>query len=517
MIIRKPYAFLIKNFRKIHIVLLLLSIFVAYKLIDVNSFVQEFMQLGTYDTYSNPITKHITIWLQIAIIILIVGSGAIILLLRHKNKPWKIYLVPFIEYLVLFFVLSMIKNFFNGYTDAVETTDLRMSRDLLAIFLIIQLASIGIFIMRTFGLDIKKFNFNSDEEFLELSEADREEIELRLDIDINTFKRTYKKLIRNIGYVYREHKIICNFIIITLCILIVFSIYKFIFITNKSYKQGEYYNTDGYTIKVNNTYYTDKDDSGNIISKDKDFVIVDVTITNNIQRRNINLDNFHLKTGTSDFITTDKTYAEEFEDLGECIDTNETIRRGQTLNTIIIYKVDKKKWNSNFVLYYQENNNKNKLRKIKLNIKDISKIGKVSHLKLKDNIKIKSSNTNETISFDDYEVNKTLSYYINDCSSGSCIRTEKNLNANDDDNILMIRFGSKSFDNKNMIDFFKKYCKIIYEEEDGSSEELDIDFALNNSYYGKYVYILVPNFITSDSKLDIKIIYRNKQYLYKLN
>ena len=81
----------------------------------------------------------------------------------------------------------------------------------------------------------------------------------------------------------------------------------------------------------------------------------------------------------------------------------------------------------------------------------------------------------------------------------------------------MISFGSKSFDNKNMIDFFKKYCKIIYEEEDGSSEELDIDFALNNSYYGKYVYILVPDFITSDSKLDIKIIYRNKQYLYKLN
>ena len=45
MIIRKPYAFLIKNFRKIHIVLLILSLFVAYKLINVNSFVYEFMKL----------------------------------------------------------------------------------------------------------------------------------------------------------------------------------------------------------------------------------------------------------------------------------------------------------------------------------------------------------------------------------------------------------------------------------------------------------------------------------------
>ena len=57
--------------------------------------------------------------------------------------------------------------------------------------------------MRTFGLDIKKFNFNMDEEFLELSEADREEFEIRLDIDKNTFKRGFRRLLRNLGYIYK--------------------------------------------------------------------------------------------------------------------------------------------------------------------------------------------------------------------------------------------------------------------------------------------------------------------------
>ena len=57
MIIRKPYAFLIKNFKRIHIVLLLLSLFVAYKVFDVSSFVNEFMKFGTYDYFKDPITN----------------------------------------------------------------------------------------------------------------------------------------------------------------------------------------------------------------------------------------------------------------------------------------------------------------------------------------------------------------------------------------------------------------------------------------------------------------------------
>lgn len=517
MIIRKPYAFLIKNFRKIHIVLLLLSIFVAYKLMDVNSFVHEFMQFGTYDLYADPITKHITIWLQLAIIILIIGSGALILLLRYKKKPWKIYLVPFIEYLALFFVLNMIKSFFNGYSSAVETTDLRLSRDLLTIFLIVQLASIGIFIMRTFGLDIKKFNFNSDAEFLELSEKDREEIEIRLDIDANSIKRTYKRLFRNINYVYNEHKTICNIIISIIIIILVTSIYKLIFITNKSYKQGENYNADGYTIKINNTFYTDKDGSGNIISKDKDFVIVDLTITNNIGRRKLSLDNFHLKNGTSDFITTNRTYANEFSDLGECIDTNEELRHGQTVNTIIIYRVDKRKWNSSFVLYYQESENKNKLRKIKLDVTNISKIEKAQRLNVGDTLKLKSFNVNEKISIDDYNISNTVYYTTINCTSSSCNREDDEATASDGNNILEIEFGTENYELKDVINLLTNHGTLIYKDNDGINQEIPIKNAINKKYYGKELYLLIPNTITNDSNFGIKIIYRNKQYIINFN
>ena len=106
MIIRKPYAFLIKNFRKIHIFLLILCFFVAYKLYDVSRFVGDFTSLGIYDLYSDPITKHITIFLTISVILLIIGSLALLFLLRHKKKQWKIYLIPVFEYIALLFVLN---------------------------------------------------------------------------------------------------------------------------------------------------------------------------------------------------------------------------------------------------------------------------------------------------------------------------------------------------------------------------------------------------------------------------
>ena len=80
--------------------------------------------------------------------------------------------MPIIQYFVLLLVLGVIKSFFNSYSTDVETTDLRMAKDLLTMFLIIQLPVIGIYVMRVFGLDMKKFNFNSDQEFLELSLKD---------------------------------------------------------------------------------------------------------------------------------------------------------------------------------------------------------------------------------------------------------------------------------------------------------------------------------------------------------
>ena len=511
MIIRKPYAFLIKNFKKIHIVLLLISLFTLYKVIDVSNFVRNYMSYGTYDAYLDPIGKHITTFLLLLILVLIVGTASLILLLRYKKKPWKVYLIPFIEYLALFFILRMVKSFFLGYTYDVETTDLKMSRDLLFIIQVFQLPAIGIYIMRVFGLDINKFNFNSDKEFFELSEKDREEIEISLSVDHNSFIRLFKKTVRNLGYFYTEHKRICNGIGIILGVFLLFSAFKFIFVTNRVYSQGHDYRTNGFTFKVNNSYITDRGLSGEVLSEKSNFVILDITVTNNAAPRKLYMENFHLKNSSYDYVTTRKVYANDFKDLGKTYDAVKEFKRDETANFIIIYKVEKKLKKGRFVLYYQEGN---KLRKIKLKLKDISKVTDGGNYKLGDDFTFKIGNKEETISFDDYEISDSVFYSYKNCNSDGCKLEYKECKAQSGKTVLKLNFSSYSFEYKDMVDFLSGYGKIVYVDNENVENEIDFKFALNDKTTGKTLYLLVP--IEFEEATSIKFVYtiRNVNNIY---
>lgn len=514
MIVRKPYAFLIKNFKKIHIFLLLLSCYVAFKLFNVSNFVSDFMRFGIYDVYGNPVTNYITFLTLLSIMLLVIGSGALLLLLRHKNKPWKVYLVPIIEYLALFFVLCMIKSFFNGYSSDIETTDLRMSRDLLMLFLIAQLPAIGIFAMRVFGLDIQKFNFNSDQEFLELSEEDREEIEISIDVDKNTFKRFFKRLTRNLKYFYIEHKAICRGVILILILILGYNSYKYMFVTRKAYSEGELYSANGYTITINNSYYTNKSYNGTLISKKSNFIVIDLTLKNNSAPRKVKMDNFHVKNGASDFTTTQKVYAEEFQDLGTPYDSIKELKRDETVNLIVIYKVNKNLKKNRFVLYYQEEDGI--LRKIKLNLKDLSKIRETEALNLGDEISFKIKNKEQVIALDNYEISKDMSFTVRTCNTTRCGVDRQNYVAKDGYKVLKMEFASNGYEGKDMIDFSSDYGKIIYINSKNKETSLDFKYPFSKKATGKYIYALIPDEVEKSEKLEIVFTVRNEKYTYKL-
>lgn len=516
MIIRKPYAFLIKNFKKIHIFLLIVSLYVGYKLFSVSGFVSEFMSLGTYDAYNDPVTKYISFLVMVSVFLLVVGSGALLLLLRHKKKPWKVYLVPFVEYLALFFVLNMIKSFFAGYTNDIETTDLRMSRDLLYIFILIQLPAIGIYAMRVFGLDVAKFNFNSDKEFLELSEEDREEIEISISVDKHSFKRVFKRLLRNLNYIYTEHRGLCRTIITIIVFVFSYKVYNNFTDSYKSYSEGDVYYANGYTMKINKSYLTNKDNVGNVISLQSNFLIVDVTITNNASSRIVNVDNFHIKSGVSDFVSTKKTYAKEFEDLGSTYDGTKELARGETLNMILVYKVDKKIKKDRFILYYQELDQNSKLRKIKLNVQDVSVIEDAVELDIGDTLKIDIVGKQDNVSFDDYEILDNTTYITRKCTTLGCESTTNDFSVEEGFKIMKISFGSENYETKNMIDFLTKYGKIIYKDSKGSSRTLRFEDAIRKDYFGKSLFVKVPKDVETSTEVGLLITIRNKSYSYKL-
>ena len=122
MVFRKPYAFLIKNFKKIHIVLLILCGFIYYKTMQLDSFVSEFISYLTYDSYLEPITKYTSPLFYLMAVLVIVITGSLVILLRRKEKPWKLYLIPFLDYLLLIVMFFLIQQFFTAYEGSTSTT-----------------------------------------------------------------------------------------------------------------------------------------------------------------------------------------------------------------------------------------------------------------------------------------------------------------------------------------------------------------------------------------------------------
>lgn len=516
MIIRKPYAFLIKNFKKIHILLLVLAIYIYIKTNQTYSFLREFIETSSYDYMSESITKYVTLFGTISLIVLIVSCAIIIRLLKRKEKPWKLYLVPVVQYITIFFAFTISKNFFNTYTGIQPPTSLRMWRDLLFVSQLTQLATFVIFFIRIFGIDLNKFNFKLDEEYLELEARDREELEININVDKDAIKRNYHKFKRNINYIYQEHKLICNIIIGAVILIIGFNSVKYV-LNHRSYKEGSAFVINGYEVTINNSYYSDKSYNGTQISKTSSFVIIDLTIRNLYPKtRTLGLNRYHIMNGIRNYTTTEKLYGTEFQDLGKTHDSV-TLREDESITMIMVYKVDKKLDKNKFVMYYQEFEGDSQfLRKIKLKMKDYSKIKKYGTKVLGETMKFTMNGEEEEISFDDYEIYPETEYVFNVCSSTSCGNSKATYKAPNGYRVMKLTFSSDTFEGKDLKDFAVNYGKVIYYDQDGNKKQIKLEVPIPRTYYGKYLFVKVPAEVETAQNFLFDFTIRNKNYIYKI-
>ena len=117
MILRKPYAFIMKNFRKIHIVFLIIAGIIFFQNSQVQSFVKDFIDTYTYNSNIESIHNYISFFNYFLMFALVAISVALMYVLRHKKKPWKAYLLPFVTYLFLLIITISVSSYFNHYDD----------------------------------------------------------------------------------------------------------------------------------------------------------------------------------------------------------------------------------------------------------------------------------------------------------------------------------------------------------------------------------------------------------------
>lgn len=355
MILRRPYAFLIKHFRFIHLILFSLMVYITVMANNILKFFTEYItNNGNIEVIA---ANYINSFIIISILLIIILSIVVYLLMRFKKKPRLLYiliiLVSIISAILFVYLYSNIKVL---ETSAMSARNIRLLRD------ISRFNYWGLFILciplliRGLGFDIKKFNFSKDLKDLKLDTKDNEEVEVNIDLSGDGIKRGGHKLRRELKYYYIENKFMLNIIfgIILLILIIIFPFNKYVI--NKTLNEGNTLSTKNFNIKVNDSYISERKQT----SKNNSYLIIDISLKGKNNNYKLNLDNFILEGKSNEYIPSLKYYY-YFTDLGNGY-YNNILNTKDYEEYILIYNIDNIDKDSNFRLRYLENNRYIKLK-----------------------------------------------------------------------------------------------------------------------------------------------------------
>jgi len=313
LIIRKPYAFFIKNFKLFHFLFLFLSFLILSDSISMFEFLHDYTLkiptlISTFEISSVLVNYF---W----IILLLLGLMVVMGVLIYKKKSIKFYIIQILVYISTFILLAMCNNYLNDLTRfLVDIRIIKALHDILFVFCIVEAISMVLLFTRATGFDIKSFDFDKEYTALVADESDREEVEVSLDLDINTVKTRINKTIRDLKYFYLENKLVSLILagIGIICLIVMFSLY----LKSRPYitVRGNTISYSSYVLNFKNFYVDDSNMGNNVVEKNSLFVVVDMNIKSTY-KTGFNTSNLMLRVG-GNIYTPSSSYNQYFTDFG---------------------------------------------------------------------------------------------------------------------------------------------------------------------------------------------------------
>ena len=338
MIFKKPYGFLIKNFRIIHIIITLLTIYIAINTRNILSFFRRFISNGySITVVDNMASQYINWTIYIALLLALTSLITIFILLRQKNKPNKMYLAAIIYYVILFIAVLVSANLINGLSDGLwPASAARTYRDIAQLIYYPQFFFIIVLSLRSLGFNVKQFDFQNDLKELEITEADSEEVELNINFETYKAERFIRRFIREFYYYYLENKIVVNIIFGVVVVITGFLLIKSYEKIRYTYDEGETFSYKGFRISVKDSILTNVGEKGNQIVEDKYYLVLKLEVTNhNLNNAYLDYDNLKIYIG-NDYINPSLDIGNHFIDYGDAF-MNDRFDSGETTTYIIPY------------------------------------------------------------------------------------------------------------------------------------------------------------------------------------
>lgn len=340
MILRKPYAILIKYFKIIHIVMFVLFVYLVFALRKVYIFFSNYIKTSNYVYVPNMGKIYVPTLLFIVVVALLALSISILLLMRKKEKPVLFYKIMILYCILLLIILIYFASFFKSLDNTVyEPLRIVINRDISLFSYIFNFFFVAFSFIRGFGFDIKKFSFEKDKKELNLEESDSEEYELNVGIEKDDVKSFLNRHKREFNYYVKANK---TFLIIFAIIIIVVSgvyVYYDTFVINKVYKENVDINFGGIVYHVNSSSISNIDKYGQEISTSDEYLIINMNFTNTNKTGPLDQEALRVKIG-EDYYYPSAVSCELFSDLGTCYN-GQDLKVNTLSNYIMVYKIKK--------------------------------------------------------------------------------------------------------------------------------------------------------------------------------
>ncbi len=340
MVIKKPYAFLIKHFRQIHALLFALLVFITAKSFSIYSFFSNYAETHLYVNTYDLADSYVPFSLYFVTFIAIIITFIIYYILYIKQKSNKAYLFIFMYYILLIIYFIYIHSVFTGLEEvSLSVESVRAMRDISLIVMLPQIVTLFIIFGRTLGFNLKQFDFKRDLEELQIDTSDNEEVEVTLGNDTYKIARFFRKLLRLSKYFVLENKMF----VIGCVSIVVFSVSLYTFnklnVYKESYSENQVVMASSLSFKVNNSYITQADQNNVIISNGKYYVLVNIFVSNKTSKSQIiNRDTFRLKIDDK-LLLPSFNYSNRFTDIGDVFAPFE-LQAGNDTNKLVVFEID---------------------------------------------------------------------------------------------------------------------------------------------------------------------------------
>ncbi len=338
MILRKPYAFIIKHFRAIHLIIFICLLFITYNISGISTLSNTLINTRNY-TYEGA-TVYINNQIYLFVFVDLFLSGVLLWLLKTRKKPYRTYLllVGYLLFVLIYFAYTFRQlNILS--TEELTIDTLSLIRDLSTMARIPGYIFMVICFLRGIGFNLKQFNFSKDIAELKIMDQDDEEFELIIGQNNYKYLRFIRRTIREAKYYILENKFAIGIFSIVIGIIFAYLGYRYYSVYKKANLVTNQITYNNFIYEINNTYMSNEDYNGNKISDDFKYIIINLTLKNTSSTsRALDLSKMSVGYKNINYYAVNDTYT-KFYDLGVPYTNGEVLPNNTSVERILIFKV----------------------------------------------------------------------------------------------------------------------------------------------------------------------------------